>query len=104
MNRATCSARGSSHSSTGPDSGPIHSDLYWRVGPQAALRSGDWKIPRPRGPGDRPAPWELYDLRTDVAETKNLAAEHPARLADLARRYEELDAEMRPPPWGAGAK
>jgi hypothetical protein len=72
------------------------------VGTQGALRSGDRKFPRNRAPGDRPAPQKLADLRTDVAETRILAAEHPARLADLARRDEELDATMRPPLWGAG--
>ena len=29
-----------------PDDQPIHKDLYGRVGAQAALRSGDWRVYR----------------------------------------------------------
>jgi arylsulfatase A-like enzyme len=31
------------------DDAPLHARLYWRVGTQAALREGDWKIHRGRG-------------------------------------------------------
>jgi arylsulfatase A-like enzyme len=48
------------------------------------VRSGDWKLIRWFGvaPGDE-ARYELYNLRDDVSEAKNLAAAEPARVRDL---------------------
>jgi arylsulfatase A-like enzyme len=47
-----------------------------------ALRSGRWKfIPND---GKKKAGPELYDLAADPAETTNLAARHPERVAELA--------------------
>lgn len=79
-----------------PADQPIHEDLYWRVGAQAALRSGRWKIYRP-GRGD--TAWQLYDLAGDIGETRDLAATHPEQAQDLQRRWEELDRQMIAPLW-----
>jgi arylsulfatase A-like enzyme len=47
-------------------------------GVMTALRKGNWKfVPRPQG---KP---ELYDLSTDLAETKNLAAERPEVVREM---------------------
>ena len=43
------------------------------------LLDGRWKGVRLK-PG---APVELYDLATDLAEEKNIAAEHPTELARI---------------------
>jgi arylsulfatase A-like enzyme len=40
---------------------------------QQAVRLGDWKAVRGRTAND----WELYDLKTDVKESRNVAAQHP---------------------------
>jgi len=45
--------------------------------PIQAIRFGDWKAVR-AGPSQ---PLELYDLRHDPGETKNLAAEKPELVA-----------------------
>ncbi len=37
---------------------------------------------------------ELYDLRTDPAETRDIAAEHPDVVADLRARYEQWFADI----------
>lgn len=86
-----------------PDKQQIHEDLYWRVGGQAALRSGDWKIHRPRAAGQS-TEWELYHLADDLSESKNLADTHPDKLAELQRRWKKLDADMIAPLWGGPKK
>ncbi|QEG38568.1 sulfatase-like hydrolase/transferase [Roseimaritima ulvae] len=58
---------------------PQHDFLYWELGQQIAVRQGDWKAIQP-GKGK---PWELYDLATDVSETKDLAKQQPQRLAAM---------------------
>ncbi len=64
-----------------------HEYLYWEFfegGFKQAILAGTWKGVR-GGPG---RPWELYDLASDPAETRDLAAVHPeivARLEQLAR-------------------
>jgi hypothetical protein len=66
-----------------------HEYLYWEVPKPAkltkAVRLGDWKGLQ-AGIG---APIELYDLKTDLAESKNVAAEHP----DVVARIEKIMAE-----------
>lgn len=58
-----------------------HEMLFWRTGGPGgtyAVRRGDWKLFR-QGPN---AP-ELYDLATDISETKNLATEKTAIVQEL---------------------
>ena len=58
------------------------------------IRSGDWKLINGLGSGGftkpstiKPEPGEpavqLYNLRTDPAETTNLAAQHPDKVKEL---------------------
>ena len=54
-----------------------------------ALRVGDWKIVA----AGADAPWELYNLGQDRAETRNLAAKNPAKLRELAERWERETAD-----------
>jgi arylsulfatase B len=84
---------------TGPGDGPIRAQHYWRVGPQAALREGDWKIHR--GRGDRA--WQLFRLVDDPGEARDLAAAQPGRLAALEAMWKKLDAEMIAPLWGGAS-
>lgn len=53
-----------------------HRFLYWELGQQVAVRQGSLKAIRP----SRKAAWELYDLATDVSESKNIATERPEAL------------------------
>ena len=57
-----------------------HEFFYWEFherGFQQAVRNGDWKAVR-NGPSK---PIEIYDLKTDAAESKNLASEKPDLVA-----------------------
>lgn len=76
---------------------PPPREFFWRQGPRAALRWGDWKLVRNRKRGSSPGPWELYDLAADLHEARDLAAEQPQILEDLIRRWELRDAEMAEP-------
>ena len=66
--------------------------LYFHHEGNRALRLGDWKLVSVREDQDV---WELFDLRTDRAEQKNLAAAHPDRVREIETRWKVLDAEFR---------
>ncbi len=56
--------------------------LAWEIFGNHAVRQGDWKLRweyKPFGKGD----WELFNLATDPAERKDLAAEHPDKIQTL---------------------
>lgn len=78
-----------------------HDYLYWEFherGTQQALRSGDWKyIHRPFA---AEAKTELFNLKADLAEAKNVAGEHPDVVARMemyrkAARTESADYPLR---------
>jgi len=69
---------------------PKRDHFYWELHEGTSLqaaRFGDWKVVR-NGPE---SPIELYDLKTDAAESKNLAAEKP----DLVAKAEALMKSSR---------
>jgi arylsulfatase A-like enzyme len=56
-----------------------HKSFYFEYRSQAALRMGDWKIVR-----ERPnQPWQLYNLKDDERESKDLAAARPDQVQKL---------------------
>jgi arylsulfatase A-like enzyme len=66
-----------------------HETLFWRAGGPGgkyAVRQGNWKLVRL---GKQPA--ELYDLASDIAETKNLAAEKPEIVGRLVAAIAEWE-------------
>ncbi len=61
-----------------------HKYLYWELRGQQAIRMGKWKALRLK-PGRK---IQLYDLDSDIAESKDLADKHPeivARMAEIFR-------------------
>jgi arylsulfatase A-like enzyme len=65
---------------TGQGSPKPHDFLYWEFheqGSKQAVRTGQWKAVRLRPGG----PIELYDIKSDPGETKNVASEHPDVVA-----------------------
>jgi arylsulfatase A-like enzyme len=79
-----------------------HAFLYWEFherGSKQALRMGDWKAVR-LAPG---APLELYHLRNDPGETKNVAADNLKIVAKMEASLKTARAEsehwpLRSPP------
>jgi arylsulfatase A-like enzyme len=61
---------------------PPHEFFYWEFhekGSKQAVRMGDWKAVRLA----MNQPVELYDLRNDIGETRNVASEHPDVVAKI---------------------
>ncbi|XZE55021.1 arylsulfatase [Planctomycetaceae bacterium SH139] len=58
--------------------------LWWLHEGHRAIRVGDWKLVAARD-----TDWELYDLRTDRAEQRNLAAKMPGKVRELAALWQE---------------
>ncbi len=91
---------------TGANPARPHQTLYWRYGPQWAVRHGDLKLVVSRGGSGKP---ELYDLSKDVGESKDLAAAQPAKVRELQALWDKWSAEQAEPsapdaPAGAGKK
>jgi len=80
--------------------------LYWQydraIGGdnRVAMRDGDWKL---LANADL-SKFELYNLRTDLAEKTDLAASKPTKLADLSAKLRKLHAEVKAesPTWPIG--
>ena len=79
----------------GEASRPPHEALYWRFGPQMAIRMGSYKLVQGRGEQQR----SLYDLAADIGETKDLSADHPEELKKLTAAYEAWNATLEEPRW-----
>ena len=81
---------------------PQHAPLYWEFhegGFHQAVRAGDWKGVRHGLAGKV----ELYDLRADPGETRNLASKRPEAVARIeailaAARTESREFPVRGPP------
>jgi len=88
-----------------------HDTLYWRFGPQMAIRAGDWKLVRydvnadtlqgGRSQGVTAA--RLYDLAQDIGETNDLAAARPDKVKELQAKWDAWNKVNVDPLWGAGS-
>ncbi len=81
-----------------PDQQPEHEFLYWEFHEggfrQAALYHGRWKGIRTGSPE---APVKLFDTDTDIAETEDVAEEHPEIAAAVSRFLQTARTEL--PAW-----
>ena len=97
---------------TGQATGAPHESLYWRFGPQWAIRQGDWKLvqgtiypedpkkPMPGGPPKaRVHEPMLFTLAEDVGEQKDLAAQQPERVKAMRAAYESWNQQLAEPGW-----
>jgi arylsulfatase A-like enzyme len=78
---------------TSKSSAPVHDALYWRQGKRGAMRQGDWKLIKDA------EQWRLFDLRTDLAEQRDVAASEPQKLDQLRALWNTWSAQMKPPAW-----
>ncbi|MBI3878712.1 MAG: arylsulfatase [Verrucomicrobia bacterium] len=67
-----------------------HDYLWWLHEDNKAVRVGDWKLVAAKGD-----PWELYDLKTDRAESHNLAAQMPDKVRELEQVWNKHTEETK---------
>jgi arylsulfatase A-like enzyme len=60
----------------------VHDVIYWEHEGNRAVRQGNWKLV-----AENNSEWELYDLKTDRSELKNLATQHPEKVLELGELY-----------------
>jgi arylsulfatase A len=81
--------------------------LYWQYDnalgwAKLAMRDGDWKILADA----KQTKFELYNLRQDIGEKQDLAAQEPERLKTMAARLKQIHAQVQAegPRWPAAKK
>ena len=79
---------------------PPHPALFWRFGPQRALRRGNWKLVDWRDfEAKTNSGWQLFDLEKDIGETTDLASRHPELVAEMSGEWTRWNAGNRDPLW-----
>lgn len=66
--------------------------LYWQHEGNRALRVGDWKLV---SEAERDGKWELYDLKSDRIESKDLSGQQPEKVKEMSALWNRLDEEYR---------
>ena len=69
--------------------------IFWEHEGNRAVRVGKWKLV-----GKDNRPWELYDMERDRTEHHDLAASHPAKVQELAARWDAYAARADVLPLG----
>lgn len=66
--------------------------IYWNHEGNRALRIGNWKLV---SESEKKGRWELYDLKRDRIESKNLALAQPGRVEQMSAVWQQMDDEFR---------
>ncbi len=69
--------------------------LFWEHEGNRALRIGDWKLVA-KGTN---TPWELFNMKSDRTEMKNLAAEQSERVKEMAATWDRWAKRTHAVPW-----
>lgn len=69
----------------GKKKGDPHTALFWRFGAQTAVRMGDYVLVAANGSKGK----GLYNLRTDIGQTKDLSAEQQERVKEMQSAWDE---------------
>ena len=91
-----------------------HDALYWRFGPQMAIRKGDWKLVRYDKSADgeasegearaRVTQAKLYNLAEDIHEDRDLSSEMPDKVKELRADWNRWNVDNIAPLWGGGRR
>jgi arylsulfatase A-like enzyme len=77
-----------------------HTSLYWRFGPQRAIRQSDWKLVDWRDFEQKMnSGWQLYDLSQDIGERNDLATARLDVVTRLSQAWNQWDAKNVAPLW-----
>lgn len=79
---------------SGKQKGVPHDVLFWRNGPNSAMRKGKWKMIVP-GQGTL----RLYDLSKDLGEQHNLAETFPDVVQGLKAEFAKWESQLMKPRW-----
>jgi arylsulfatase A-like enzyme len=79
---------------------PPHVALYWRFGPQTAIRMGNWKLVRHLDSEHS----ELYDLAADISEKNNLAKDNAEKFQELQTAWNKWNSQLAEPRWQAPSR
>ncbi|MCB4807917.1 sulfatase [Tamlana sp. 62-3] len=71
----------------------LNRDVFWSFKGRSTIRNGAWKLLEI--PNDDGIVYELYNLETDLSETKNLAAENPDKVEALKQRLSRWKTNVR---------
>ena len=77
----------------GKVSGSPHDTLIWSNGPNIAVRHEDWKLVK-----SYDNTW-LFNLASDIGESKNLANSEPGIVEQLETLYHKWRSQMSEPAW-----
>jgi arylsulfatase A-like enzyme len=81
-----------------------HEALYWRFGPQKAIRKGEWSLVDWRDFQKKSnSGWQLFDLSKDIGQQHDVADRHRDVVAELSRAWQRWDARNVAPLWHGGA-
>lgn len=85
----------------GHDASDPHEMLAWRAPPLEAIREGDWKLwESSGGEDDRYGKYQLlFNLGTDLQETRNLAGSETQEVRRLATELSRWSGAMIAPKW-----
>jgi arylsulfatase A-like enzyme len=84
-----------------------HDALYWRLGGMMAIRKGDWKLLKMNDQAYLADPAELsdlsgvelYNLKEDIGESKNLAATQAEKVKELTAAWRQWNQTLARPAW-----
>ena len=69
--------------------------IYWEHEGNRAIRIGDWKLVA-KGPAGA---WELYNIKADRTELRNLATQEPERVEQMIAKWEVWAKRTQTIPW-----
>jgi len=72
---------------------PPHEALFWRAGQNHAVRKDNWKLVT------MGTETGLYDLASDIGESRDLSGDRPEILKELRRAFDKWNSQMVEPVW-----